>query len=269
MKDLSIEGIYHFIDLYKMTNSIDIEIFDEIDSTNNYLKQPHSIKDKAIKIIIAKKQTAGRGQYNKQWISERDAGLWMSVAIDVKKKYNPSALSLVVGSVLAKELNQLGANQIGLKWPNDLIYENRKLGGILIESMQQEDDLLRIIIGIGLNIRLPTSMQKMLYPNKNPIGLDSIIKKAVSINMLTANLIKSLYNAVGLYEEKGLSVFLEEWTKYDLLLGNEVVIENSQKNIQGTASGISSEGALLVSNDEGMHHIISGSVRYLNREMSI
>ena len=268
MKDLSVEGIYHFIDLYKMANLIDIKIFDEIDSTNNYLKLPHPIKDKAIKIIIAKKQTAGRGQYNKEWISEHDAGLWMSLAIDIKKKYNPSALPLVVGSVLAKELHQLGADKIGLKWPNDLIYENQKLGGILVESIQQKNDLLRVIIGIGLNISLPTSMQKKLYPNKNPIGLDSIVNQHISINMLSANFIKSLYDAVRHFEEKGLSVFLEDWTKYDLLLGNEIVVESSRQNIQGTATGFSSDGALLVSNDDGLHHINSGSVKYHDQGVS-
>jgi hypothetical protein len=79
MNDLSIEDIHNLMDLHEIAGSLDIEIVDEIDSTNNYLKKSHTIKDQSIKIIIAKKQTTGRGQHDKKWISEYDAGLWMSL----------------------------------------------------------------------------------------------------------------------------------------------------------------------------------------------
>ena len=269
MSDLSIEDIIDLIGLDGIAGSLDIKILDEIDSTNNYLKKSYAIKEKSIKVVIAKKQTSGRGQHNKKWISEHNAGLWMSVAIDIKNKYNPAAISLVAGATIAKELYALGAKKIGLKWPNDLIYENKKLGGILVESIQQKNDLLRIIIGVGLNTKMPKSKEKTFFNRLDPIALDSITKEPISINMLSANIIKSLNYSLRQFEESGFSSFTKEWAKFDILHDNQVIVENSSWSIEGTAHGISHEGALLLSNEEGIHQIISGSVRCINNETTL
>jgi BirA family biotin operon repressor/biotin-[acetyl-CoA-carboxylase] ligase len=266
MNDLSIEDIHNLMDLHEIAGSLDIEIVDEIDSTNNYLKKSHTIKDQSIKIIIAKKQTTGRGQHDKKWISEYDAGLWMSVALDIKNKYNPAAIPLVAGAAIANELSSLGAKQIGLKWPNDLIYENQKLGGILVESVPQKNNLRRIIIGLGINTRLPKSVEKIICSNFNPIALESIIKETVPINMLCANIIKSLNRSIRQFERNGFSSFIKEWAKFDILVDRQIIVENSSGSIEGNAHGISAEGALLLSNEDGIHQIISGSVRCINNE---
>ena len=266
MNNLSIEDIHKLMDLHVIAGSLDIEIVDEIDSTNSYLKESHTIKDESIKVVIAKKQTAGRGQRHKQWIPEYNTGLWMSVALDIKNKYNPATIPLVAGVAIANELSALGVKQIGLKWPNDLIYENQKLGGILVESVPQKNNLRRIIIGLGINTRLPKSVEKIICSNFNPIALESIIKGTVEINMLCANIIKSLNHSIRQFEKNGFSSFIKEWKKFDILIGRRVIVENFSGSIEGNADGISTEGALLLSNEDGAHKIISGSVRCINNE---
>jgi BirA family biotin operon repressor/biotin-[acetyl-CoA-carboxylase] ligase len=129
---------------------IEIQYFDEIDSSNTYLLKKNDFGDKIL--VIADFQTAGRGRFNRKWISNRGENLMFSIGL---KEINLSELQkfsfitpLAVQEAIEKDLNI----QLKIKWPNDLIYDNKKVCGILIESQIQNNEKAKVVVGIGINV---------------------------------------------------------------------------------------------------------------------
>jgi len=261
MQDLCVESICQLIDQEKFKIPFNIEIHDELDSTNSYLKQSKLYDYHAISVVIARSQNAGRGQRNNKWVSERNSGLWMSIALHIEKKNHSSSLSLVVGCILAKELHKLGLQDVRLKWPNDLIYGTNKLGGILIETESAGSGMLKVIIGIGINTDLPRSMTEIRSTGIKPIGLNTITNKPISMPSLIANFVQSIYYAIRKYEAAGFKSFHKEWLNFDILKGREVVVDMQNDILLGINDGIDEKGALLVTNGSGTHHIVNGSIK--------
>ncbi len=261
MQDLCIESIYQLIDQENFGIPLNIEIHDELDSTNSYLKQSKLDDCHIISVVIARSQNAGRGQRNKKWVSEWNAGLWMSIVLYVDKKTHSSSLSLVVGCVLVKELNKLGLKEVGLKWPNDLICGMNKLGGILIETIRESNGKVKVVIGIGINIDAPKSIVEIERTGIQPIGLNAITKNPISMSLLVANFVQSTYWAVRKFENTGFRSFHKEWLNFDILKGREIIVESNNNLISGVNDGIDDNGNLLVTNECGTHHVVDGSIK--------
>ena len=261
MQDLCVENICQLIDQENFGIPFDIEIHDELDSTNSYLKKSKLNDCHMLSVVIARRQNSGRGQRNKKWVSEWNSGLWMSIALHIDKKTHSSSLSLVVGCVLVKELHKLGLKEVGLKWPNDLICGANKLGGILIETVRAGNGKLKVIIGIGINIDLPKPIAEIQRTGLQPTALNAITKKSISIPSLIANFVQSTYCAIRKFENIGFSSFHKEWLNFDILKGREIVVEYNNNLISGVNNGIDDNGILLVTNEYGTHHIANGSIK--------
>lgn len=267
MLELDATEIFSAINLNEPKKLIGIKLFDEINSTNDYLKKNNLAGQQPFQVVIAEHQTAGRGQYGKKWVSEKNKGLWMSLAFNIKKEPRLTQLSLLVGHIVAKKLLALGVKNIGLKWPNDLIIEGQKLGGILIDSVAYKRDYLKVIIGLGINISLPSKTNEVFSGDDlKPIALGTMMNKVPALNFLAAQCIESMYHAIEEFQQKNFSILSKEWAEFDLLYGQQVIVKTLNEKLEGLAQGISSEGELLVLNTEGLHHVASGSVRKLNNK---
>jgi len=244
-----------------------IEVFREIGSTNSYLLAAGKPMPGQMRVAIAEQQTAGRGRRDKQWYSPPDAGLWMSVAYSFTvRSANLSALTLAVGTAVANELADLGVSGVLLKWPNDLLVDERKLGGILLESCANG---MTAIVGIGINMALPNKADEHIRAVRKPIDLSSVLEVVPSVDALAARVIERLRAALQKFDRDGFESFAPEWSRLDALAGREIVVNRAGIRETGIAQGIAPDGALLLRNDAGLQRIVSGSVNIMDCEEAV
>jgi BirA family biotin operon repressor/biotin-[acetyl-CoA-carboxylase] ligase len=240
----------------------ELECFHEIGSTNTYLLECPVPTPGMMRVAIAEHQTAGRGRRDKDWYSPSRSGLWMSVAYTFNMRPESlSSLTLAVGATLADELSSLGVRNIGLKWPNDLVVEGRKLGGILLESCANG---ATAVAGIGINMALPQDATVHIGAENVPIDLASILPAVPSLESLAARLIDRLRSALLQFDNDGFNSFVVEWSRFDTLAGVEIAVRSPDGEEIGMAQGISDDGELLLKNDSGLRRIVSGSVRIVD-----
>ena len=241
-----------------------IEVFSRIDSTNTYLKEQPSPPPGQFRIVIADHQTAGRGRRNRQWVSSPGGSLCLSLSY--RLTVNPTQLpplTLALGIGIADALAQIGVDGIQLKWPNDLLVGNAKLGGILTESLYRRPDDVTVIVGIGINVAmLPQGDDPMLSDWADAAtSLASAMTNPPSRERLSEIVIESLMSTFGIFESRGFAAFVRKFAEYDWLLGKSVVIDAPDGMVSGTASGIANDGALLVQTASDMREIKAGSVK--------
>jgi len=172
-----------------------------------------------------------------------------------------AGLSIAVGVAAAEALRALGFAEVGLKWPNDLVANDRKLGGILIEFGGEDSGVVRAVIGIGINVRMPESAAAAI--DQPWIDLHAFAAQPPSRNALAAALIAAQVNALDEFAERGLAPFLPRWRTLDVLRDRAVdVIAGAQRD-PGIALGIADSGALRVRHADGErdYHSAEISVR--------
>jgi len=244
-----------------------IEAFREIGSTNSYLLAAEKPMPGHMRVVIARHQTAGRGQRGKQWYSPPGAGLWMSIAYSFTvRPANLSALTLAVGSTVANELAALGVAGVLLKWPNDLLIDERKLGGILLESCASG---MTAIVGIGINMVLPMKTDGHIKAARRVVDLNAVLAVVPSIDTLAARVIERLRETLQTFDREGFASFVPEWSQLDALAGREIVVDQAGVRETGTAQGIAPDGALLLQKGEELRRVVSGSVSVVDRKEAI
>lgn len=231
----------------KLITSIRVE--QSVTSTNDILLFESKINPTNNSVLLAESQTDGRGRLGKHWISPSHCNIYLSLSWHFKKSINAlSGLSLCVGIAIIHALKNLGLSEkIEIKWPNDLLHDNKKLGGILIESTSITKKSAIIIIGIGLNINL-------LPDNKNEItqpwtSLKQITQHDHDRNKITAAMLNVLSDTLTRFEKNGLSDFMPEWKSHDYLFEKKCVVVKNGAEIIGVASGINASGWLLLKTD--------------------
>ena len=189
----------------------------------------------------------------------------MSISSSIKKINNSSTITLAIGAAIAETLNDNGFKEIGLKWPNDLICGMKKLGGILVESHVKDEDLTRIIIGVGINFTTPSLSLDSTRYNLQPTALEIISSESFNKSQLIASLIISIMHAIKEYDEYGFDPFFKTYKKYDFLKGRNITVERNNDNLSGLNDGISEDGELVIVNEVGRHHIINGSIIHIEK----
>jgi BirA family biotin operon repressor/biotin-[acetyl-CoA-carboxylase] ligase len=207
---------------------------------------------------VAEYQQAGRGRRGRKWFSPFGANLYFSMYW--KLDQGPSAamgLSLVIGIVMAEVLQKLGAEDVRVKWPNDLYLKDRKLAGILVELTGKTGDAAHLVIGAGINL-------KMREPASDSIdqGWINLQEAGVNIdrNQLTATLLQELRSALRQFEVEGLAPFITRWRKLDNFLDRPVKLLIGEKEIHGIERGIDQQGALLLEQDGIIKSFIGGEI---------
>lgn len=241
-----------------------LEAFAAVESTNSYLMQDTPPRPGGFHVAVTDNQTAGRGRHGRTWQSPPGSGLCLSVGYTFASVPNDlPALTLAVGLGLIDALEQFGLQGIALKWPNDLVADNRKLGGILTESRTLPGESVHVVTGVGLNVALPADFDlgaaaARAQPVVDLAGLAADLPAA---NAIAARLIDGLCGVFVAYESRGFGPYASRWSERDWLRGRELTIDTPRQPVRGVAAGIAEDGALLVEVDDGStHRVTSGTV---------
>ena len=226
-----------------------IEILPAVDSTNSELMRRVRAGQIDPVLLVAERQTAGRGRLGRSWISEVEgvgASLTFSLGLPLAPA-NWSGLSLAVGVSVAQSLHP----SLQLKWPNDIWLAGRKLGGILIETASF-GDLRYVVIGVGLNI-LPRDAQGLSTP---PACLQ-VVQPGMDAAMALQRLMEPLVRAVQQFEQHGFAPFQAGFSRLDLLAGRSITLSDGGI---AQALGVDAQGGLRVSGPQGERTITSSEV---------
>lgn len=234
-----------------------VSVIPVIDSTNQYLlERMHDMPSGAA--CIAEYQQAGRGRRGRQWFSPFGANLYMSMYWRLEQ--GPAAamgLSLVIGIIMAETLRSLGADEVRVKWPNDIYLNDRKLAGILVELTGKTGDAAQIVIGAGINLAMRTADASQI--NQGWINLQEA-GVTVNRNELAARLINRLREALPLFEQEGLAPFVARWATLDNFINRPVKLLIGEREVHGIARGVDSQGGLLLEQDGEIKAWVGGEI---------
>jgi len=213
-------------------------------------------------VVLAEHQIGGRGRRGRHWIAPPGGAICLSVAWQYPDlPADLSALSLIVGLTVAAGLDELGVSGVRLKWPNDVVTANGKLGGILIEMRAEAGGPVHLVIGVGLNVVLDEAARAAVGATGNVADdLNAHRQPAPDRNAVVAALLSRLVPALEEFPRSGLTPHLAHWNQRDALRDHDVNVENLGEMTRGRACGIDSHGALLVETPGGVQRFISGEV---------
>lgn len=237
-----------------------LEVHWQIDSTNSALLRIDDSDGHENRACLAELQTRGRGRRGRAWHMPLAGGL----ALSLRRRFDASmgalaGLSLVVGVALVRALADAGFPGVGLKWPNDLVVDDRKLAGILIELGGDALGPCHAVIGIGLNMRIGDVTPGQI--DQPWIDLASITRdRPLSRNLLAAALLARLVESLDRFADAGLAAFTEDYAECDVLRGRMVRILGSVGVREGMALGIDARGRLRVRGDDREFVVDSGEV---------
>lgn len=238
----------------------ELVMLDTIGSTNAFLLGRRPPRSGLGIACIAEQQTAGRGRRGRHWVSPFGANVYLSLLWQFELPAAALAgLSLATGVAVARALRDLGVTEVALKWPNDLLWQERKLGGILVEVSGEADGPTRTVIGVGVNHRMPQDDAALI--DQDWADIASIIPHALpSRQVLAARLLDELVAAMLQFSEAGLAHFLPAWDALDCLRGREVAVQFGDQVVRGTELGVADNGALRVATAQGECEFLGGEV---------
>lgn len=239
----------------------DVDAIAECESTNTQLLDRAALGAPSGSVLVTDRQTAGRGSRGRQWLASPEASLTFSVLWDFPGGLERlSGLSLAVGVAVIHALEACGATGITLKWPNDILYDDAKLGGILIE-LQSSAESAQAVIGIGLNLSLPESMSDAQGFALPPAALDEILIPLPERHLLFAQLLIELAHVFDRFASGGFAVLRDQWQKRHAWQDKPVrLLRDGRVEKEGICRGTDINGALLVQTDAGIERCLSGDL---------
>ncbi|MEW7983040.1 MAG: bifunctional biotin--[acetyl-CoA-carboxylase] ligase/biotin operon repressor BirA [gamma proteobacterium symbiont of Phacoides pectinatus] len=237
-----------------------IDLHDHIDSTNSYLMGLAPEQQHPVQVCLAELQTAGRGRRGRAWVSPYGCNIYLSIGwLYPMGPGHLSGLSLLAGIAVVRALESLGIEGAGLKWPNDILREGRKLAGLLLEVSGEHAGPSRVVLGLGFNLRLSREAARAI--DQPWIDLASIPGSAgIGRNRLAAQLLNQLIAMLGRFEGEGLAPWVEEWTRLDLYYGQPVILQMGQRRVAGVHQGIDPSGALLLESQGALQTFHGGEI---------
>lgn len=261
-----IPDIYNEVLIYKglATKSLarSVEIHKSLDSTNDRAKQlasegaPHGM------LVISEEQVKGRGRRGRSWSSPAGTGIWMSLVLrPLMPPQQAQQLTIIAALSAAEAIEEVSGLKAGIKWPNDIIVNDKKVCGILTEMQAEADEIDFIIVGIGINANggievLPPDIRETAETLENASG-----RKVNRVLLATSliNRFESLYDKY--VNEYNLSFVLEKYKAYSVTLSKQVKVSGPVESFEGTAVDIADDGALLVELKNGtIRKVFSGDV---------
>ena len=243
---------------------LQLEILDTIDSTNSHAMRliqqgKLSLQPGQYSIHLAEQQSDGKGRRGRQWISPFGQNIYLTMVrlIDTGV-IATEGITLAVGLAIIRALSELEVPGLGVKWPNDILVEGRKLAGILLEISGDISGICQLTIGVGINVRnQPESMEQVSQPWTD---LYQVTGKAMNRNLLVSQVVCHIMSALKEFENNGLKSFIAEWQDNDVMKDQQVELVTTRSSVQGIARGISETGALLLETSQGMQVINGGEV---------
>ena len=235
-----------------------LEIEWSLDSTNSELLR-RELPTKGCAVLLAERQTGGRGRRGRSWASPLAAHVYLSIGRHFEGGLaRLGGLSLVAGIAACEALRELGHAQVALKWPNDLVVADgrslRKLGGLLVEGGGEHGGAARAVIGLGVNVQMPEAMAADI--DQPWIDLAALSDAPPSRNVVVAHLLKHLLPALAHFDAEGLAGFLPRYAALDALAERGVQIHEGTQTWSATSLGIAADGALRVRDDTGRERVV-------------
>ncbi|MEM1404140.1 MAG: bifunctional biotin--[acetyl-CoA-carboxylase] ligase/biotin operon repressor BirA [Pseudomonadota bacterium] len=235
-----------------------LDVFHAIDSTNSELSRRPPVPH-AAQVCLAESQSAGRGRRGRDWVSPFGSSIYLSTAWQFSGGVEVlEGLSLAVGVILCETLRDMGVDGLSLKWPNDVLLGGRKLAGVLIEMNGDASGPCTAIIGMGVNVRLPSNASSRIEQPWADLTQQS--EELLSRNALIASLLCRLLPALSVYERGGFADWADRWRALDAYADRPVTIESAGKATAGVARGVDDRGALLLETATGLHPMHGGEV---------
>lgn len=247
----------------------ELEVHFLIDSTNDHLYAAPPPAPGAARVAFAELQSAGRGRRGRRWIAPFGSGLTFSISWTfAETPADLPALGLALGVAIAKVLSGLGAQRLSLKWPNDLLHDGRKLGGLLTQLRQESGGAATVVAGLGLNLALPDAARNAIeavnssdHPALAVADLAGATPQGLpSRNLIASRLVLGFEDALREFATVGFTGFAQEWAALDALRGAPVRVHQGSERFEGTARGTDRDGALLVESAGRVLRVFSGDV---------
>jgi len=237
----------------------DLEVLFKTKSTNTYLFNRLGCEQIHGNAVLAEYQSNGRGRRGNKWVSPIGSGVCLSVGwrFDIA----PSAiglLSLYMGVAIARALRAFSLTNVGLKWPNDIVVVNKKLGGVLLDLRGEASGPVDVVIGIGVNYELPKGA--ILSIEQAVTDICSLTDQRLSRNRIAAVILSNVFEILESLESGTNSNLLDEWRQIDCYAGRKARLILPDEEIEGVLKGVDNQGALLMSVDGKLKSYTSGEI---------
>lgn len=235
----------------------DLQVHWSLDSTNQWLMENR--ESSCGSVVVAEHQRRGRGRRGRDWVSPLAANLYFSLLWCYPGSLaNLSGLSLAVAVSVVRALTGLGLDGLTLKWPNDILWQDKKLCGVLLEMQGEAGGPCRVVCGVGLNVNMPSPVASDIA--QPWIDVRQICRQPVSRRQLLVALLTTLLPALDRYGQDGLASFLADWQRWDGVVGKPVRLLLPQHIVQGRAAGIDDQGNLIIENQGRRERYCSGEI---------
>lgn len=236
----------------------ELHFHDQIPSTNTWLMQRIADGLSAGTVCLAEQQTAGKGRHGRTWVSPFGHNLYLSLLWRFPlPPAELGGLSLAAGVGVALALADAGATEIGLKWPNDLLWHCRKLAGLLIEVVGETQGPTAVVCGVGVNTYLSAEDARTI--DQPWTDLSTVLaRQAWSRNDLAAGVLERLLWVMRTYERAGLAPFLPHWRRLDPFIGQPIELRLGDTRFHGIHAGIDDRGALRLAHGGGISRFLAG-----------
>jgi BirA family biotin operon repressor/biotin-[acetyl-CoA-carboxylase] ligase len=231
-----------------------VYFYDEVTSTNDVARRLAEENASEGTVVVSRKQSNGRGRNRRHWFSPV-GGLWFSLILRPRNGENLTLIPLLSGVAGARAIMHVTDLKVWLKWPNDLIVENRKLGGILVETMLSKSVPV-VIVGVGINVR--NSFAESSEPLRTAISLHDLGREIEELDVLK-NLMHEFEWRYELFNEGSIDLLLNEWHALSCMVGKMVSLTDRTGTHQGIALGVDVTGALLLKRTDGSVIAISST----------
>lgn len=231
----------------------------QVSSTNDVVAQKLKQRQQSGVVCLAEMQQAGRGRRGRTWVSPPAGTFYGSVGWIYPQGFQVlEGLSLAVGVAVVEALASCGVKGLSLKWPNDILWQGKKLGGILIEMSAEVDGACYVVIGVGVNLALAQSSK--LHITQQAVDIKEITGQLVDRKQITVSLVSHIIDLLADYAQHGFGAWRSKWQGYDGLYGQQVQVLGLVEPIDGIAQGIDATGAFLIQTATGLHAISGGEV---------
>lgn len=237
-----------------------LEVLDEVVSTNTYLMKAAANGAPHVSCAVAHIQTGGRGRRGRTWVSHLGASLTFSLLwrFDCGAAAL-SGLSLAVGVALIRALHELDIDNVQLKWPNDVLVDNQKLAGILIDLQGDMDGPSAAVIGIGINVDLPKLVLERI--DQPAIDLKHVSLAHINQSHLLGTVLKHLADVLRHFEQYGFVGLRDEWLQYHAYHNQSVrMLLPDGRDVEGAVIGVAEDGILLVETALGLQRFSAGEI---------
>ena len=258
---LSVKQIAAHLDATTLNKLKKIECLQEVDSTNQYAAQLELPPAGRFTVVLAESQRAGKGRRGRAWVSPFAANLYLSLLWPLQKPlHTASVLSPYLAVQMARSLHQMGVTSVGVKWPNDIYSDDKKLAGILIECVGEINGHCRMIIGVGLNVYMSQYMEVNIDQPWTDM-VSEVPAHSIKRNQLAAIIITGIAETLDLFEQDKLNSLASEWQSWDVMKDKPVSILSEHGTKSGIARGINNDGSLILETPVGKYeNILMGEI---------